>query len=87
MATFADMQIAAIIHSGQLVTERHTPTINLSLDYIAPAPLDSWVEATVTLVSTTRTLVFTQTIIRANGNPVARASATYRLYRISKPNS
>jgi uncharacterized protein (TIGR00369 family) len=78
MATFADMQIAAITHSGQLSAEHHRPTINLSVDYIAPAPLGAWVEAAVMLIRTTRRIVFTQTLIAVDGNPVARANASYR---------
>lgn len=80
MATFADMQIAAIMRSGLITTERHTPTISLSVDYIAPAPLGAWVEANVILIKETKSLIFTQALITANGEPVARANATYRNY-------
>jgi uncharacterized protein (TIGR00369 family) len=78
IATFADMQIAAIVHSGQLSAAHHMPTINLSVDYIAPAPLGAWVEAAVMLIRTTRRLVFTQTLITVDGKTVARANASYR---------
>ncbi|MEH2492707.1 PaaI family thioesterase [Bradyrhizobium sp. AZCC 2230] len=80
MATFADMQIAAIVRSGLLTTERHTPTISLSVDYIAPAPLGAWVEANVILIKETKSLIFTQALITTNGEPVARANVTYRNY-------
>jgi acyl-coenzyme A thioesterase PaaI-like protein len=80
MATFADMQIAAIVRSGLIATERHTPTISLSVDYIAPAPLGAWVEANVILIKETKLMIFTQALITANGQPVARANATYRNY-------
>jgi acyl-coenzyme A thioesterase PaaI-like protein len=80
MATFADMQIAAIVRSGLIATERHTPTINLSIDYIAPAPLGAWVEANVILIKETKSLIFSQALITADGQSVARTNATYRNY-------
>ena len=77
MATFADMQIAAV-RPGLGTQAGHMPTINLSVDYLAPARLGSWVEAAVTLVKATRTLVFTQALITVAGEPVARATGIYR---------
>ena len=56
----------------------HSPTISLSLDYLAPAIVGDWVEAQVTLVKTTRTMIFTQAIMTVDGNPVARSTAIYR---------
>jgi uncharacterized protein (TIGR00369 family) len=81
MATFADMQIAAIVRSGLIAAERHLPTVSLSVDYIAPAPLGAWVEANVTLIKETKTLIFTQALITADGQPAARTNAIYRNYR------
>jgi acyl-coenzyme A thioesterase PaaI-like protein len=80
MATFADMQIAAV-RSGPGTAEGHAPTISLSVDYLAPAPLGAWAEAAVTLVKSTRTLIFTQALITVDGEAVARSSAIYRIYQ------
>jgi acyl-coenzyme A thioesterase PaaI-like protein len=85
MATFSDMQIAAIVRSGLIASERHLPTVSLSIDYIAPAPFGAWLEAKVTLIKETRTLIFTQALITADGQPVARSNATYRNYSAAKP--
>ncbi len=75
MATFADMQLVAV----QFGDDRpHTPTVNLDLAFLAPAPLGSWVEARVTLLRRTTTLLFTQAVMTADGEPVARSSAIYR---------
>lgn len=79
MATFADMQIAAV-RPGLGTKAGHMPTISLSVDYLAPARLDTWVESTVTLVKITRTLAFTQALITADGDPVARSTGIYRNY-------
>jgi acyl-coenzyme A thioesterase PaaI-like protein len=79
MATFADMQIMAVdVKAG--TRAGHQPTISLSVDYLAPAPLGAWVEAAVTLVKSTRTLIFTQAMISADAAVVARSTAIYRRY-------
>lgn len=77
MATFADAQIVAV-HGASGTADQHTPTINLAMDYLAPAPLGAWVEAEVRLIRKTRTLIFTQAIISTGGEPIARTSAIYR---------
>ena len=77
MATFADTQLLAI-QAGPEEGLPHNPTISLSLDYLAPAPVGAWVEAAVTLVKRTRTMLFTQAIMTVEGQPVARATAIYK---------
>lgn len=77
MATFADMQIA-VVKAGLGTRAAHMPTIHLDVDYLAMAPAGSWVEMTVTLVKTTRNLAFTQALITADGNLVARSAGIYR---------
>ncbi len=76
LATFADMQIVAV--RSALGSVRHFPTISISVDYLAPTPPNAWVEAAVTLVKTTGALVFTQALITADGEIVARSAAIYR---------
>jgi uncharacterized protein (TIGR00369 family) len=75
MATFADMQISAV---GPEAYDAHRATISLTVDYLAPVALGAWVEAEVACPKTTRTLVFTQAIITADGEPVARTTGIYR---------
>lgn len=84
MATFADMQIAAF-EPGAGTAGSHTPTISMHVDYVAPARLGAWVEATVTLVKKTATLIFTQAVITADGAPCARSHAIYRNRRRNEP--
>jgi len=76
IATFADMQIVAVF-PGAEVGEPHRPTISLTVDYIAPIALGAWVEAEVTLLKRTRTLVFCSALITVNGNVAARTNAIY----------
>ncbi|MDT0508465.1 PaaI family thioesterase [Novosphingobium sp. MMS21-SN21R] len=80
LATFADGQALAVrTYSGG--ADDHTPTVSLSVDYLGGAPLGSWVVADVTLLRTTRTLLFTQALVTADGKPVARTSAIYRNFK------
>jgi uncharacterized protein (TIGR00369 family) len=78
MATFADMQCVAVKQDFE--GKRHTPTISLTIDYLAPTRLGDWVEAEVKLVKVTSTMVFTQALFTAQGSIVARSSAIYRYY-------
>jgi uncharacterized protein (TIGR00369 family) len=78
MATFADTQLMAL-RRGAESGASHSPTISLSVDYFAPAALDAWVEAAVSLVKQTRTMLFTQAIMTVDGDAIARSSAIYRL--------
>ena len=77
IATFADMQVA-VVKTGPGTPAGHMPTIHLDVDYVAPAPLGSWVDLAVSLVKKTRNLIFTQALITADGNIVARSSGIYR---------
>jgi acyl-coenzyme A thioesterase PaaI-like protein len=71
------MQVAVVKASlGALAG--HMPTIHLDVDYVAPAPLGSWVDLAVSLVKNTRNLIFTQALITADGHVVARSSGIYR---------
>ena len=45
LASFADMLLPVTAHAhSTTVANRFLPTINLQLDYLAPAPLGAWVE-------------------------------------------
>jgi acyl-coenzyme A thioesterase PaaI-like protein len=69
-----------VIVAGPGTAEGHQPTVSLSIDYLATARLGAWVEAQVTLIKTTRTLIFTQALLSADGEIVARSNAIYRNY-------
>jgi len=79
MATFADTLVLAIIR-GIPTSQPHTPTISITVDYVAAAPAGSWIEADTTLVKATRTMLFVQAIITADGEVVSRANGIYRYY-------
>ncbi len=77
MATFADTLLMAH-RGGREEGLPHSPTISLSVDYLAPAPVGAWVEAAVTVARTTRTMIFVQAMLTVAGDPVARVSSIYR---------
>jgi uncharacterized protein (TIGR00369 family) len=80
MATFCDMllPISAHVLSDQ-IGRRFLPTINLQIDYLAPAPLGAWVQGEAQLLRATRSLVFMQGLVQADGTPVARVSGIFKV--------
>jgi uncharacterized protein (TIGR00369 family) len=55
------------------------PTISVSVDFLAPAPLGAWIEGIPQTVKMTRKLLFYQSIVTADGEPVARCNGIYRI--------
>jgi uncharacterized protein (TIGR00369 family) len=78
MATYADGQAGAVIEYHEDDPEGHTPTISLSVDYLAPVPVGAWLVADVTLLKVTRTMIFTQAVMTVGERVVARTNAIYR---------
>jgi uncharacterized protein (TIGR00369 family) len=79
LASMADM-MAAICVPYQTSLPRHFfPTISLQMDFLAPARLGDWVQAETEILRTTRNLVFTQALIRAEQELVLRVSAVYKV--------
>ncbi|MBN9534847.1 MAG: PaaI family thioesterase [Alphaproteobacteria bacterium] len=79
LALFADMMLpiaARLQGSGDM---GFLPTVNLTCDYLAPAPLGSWVEGRADAVKTTRNLLFAQGLATANGVPVLRANGIFKI--------
>ncbi|MEL7482345.1 MAG: PaaI family thioesterase [Pseudomonadota bacterium] len=54
-------------------------TISLSVDYLGAAGLDQWMTFEPELLKATGTLAFVTAIVRADGEPVARSSATFKI--------
>ena len=77
MATFVDAQVLAA-PGHDYDPAAHTPTITLSVDYLAPAPAGQWLLMAASVVRRTRTMIFTQALVTIAGEPVARSNAIYR---------
>ena len=76
LATFADMQLAALMRAG-ILAPKQSPTISLSLDYLASVRVGDWVQGEVSLVKRTRRLAFSETVLTVDGSPVARAKGIF----------
>ena len=80
MASFCDMLLPISAHrKSPQARGRFLPTINLQIDYLAPAPLGAWVEGEAQVLRVTRSLVFAQGLVKADGEPVARVSGIFKL--------
>ena len=79
LATFCDVHMGLAAQFEQSLGTLILPTISLSLDYLAPTPKGSWVEARVQVVKVTRGMVFADEIMMADGQPVARAHAIFKI--------
>lgn len=57
---------------------RFLPTISLQIDFVAPALSGSWIEGRCEVLRTTRSLIFSQGLLAADGVTVARISGIYK---------
>ena len=80
MATFCDMLLPVSAHvMSKDIGQRFLPTINLQIDYLAPSPLGAWVQGEAQLLRATKSLVFMQGLVQADGVSVARVSGIFRI--------
>src|SRR5215217_421278 len=54
-------------------------TVTLTVDFIGAAKLGQWLAFETTFVKRGRTLCFAQAFVTADGEPIARANATFRV--------
>jgi uncharacterized protein (TIGR00369 family) len=54
-------------------------TVSLSVDYLGRADLGDWLAFDTDFIRAGRTLCYAQAAVTANGQPIARAHATYRV--------
>lgn len=80
LASFCDMLLPVSVHRKSVeVGLRFLPTVGLQLDYMAPAPLGAWVEGEAEVLKVTRTMVFAQGLVRADGTPAVRCSGLFKI--------
>jgi uncharacterized protein (TIGR00369 family) len=80
MATFCDMLLPISAHVlSEQIGRRFLPTINLQVDFLAASPLGAWVQGEAQLLRTTRSLVFMQGLVQADGINVARVSGIFKI--------
>ena len=79
MATFADMLLPIAARMQSKADVGFAPTVNLTLDFIAPAKLGSWVEGTAEFLKAGKTLFFAQGLASSDGVLCLRASAIFKV--------
>lgn len=79
LATFADMQLPFSARFQSDIDFGFLPTINLTCDFLAPAPRGAWVEGRGELVRATRNLVFAQGTATADGAPCLRMNGIFKI--------
>lgn len=79
LVTFADMQLPLASRFQGGLADNFLPTINLTVDFLAPARMGAWVEGETQVLRRTRNLVFAQCIVTADGEPALRASGIFKI--------
>ena len=80
MASFCDMLLPITAqHVAKEASGRFLPTINLQIDFLAQAPLGSWVQGEAQVLRVTRRMVFMQGLVMADGVSVARVSGLFKI--------
>ena len=79
LATFADMLLPLSARLQSETDMGFLPTVNLSCDYLAPAPLGAWVEGRADALTMTRNLLFAQGLVAADGTPCLRVNGIFKI--------
>ncbi|MCE2494336.1 MAG: PaaI family thioesterase [Alphaproteobacteria bacterium] len=78
LATLADLQIAvAMVVQSDI--QAFLPTVNLSVDFVAPGRVGDWVEGETEVIRITRNLAFGSCILSTGDTALARASAVCKI--------
>ena len=79
LATFIDMLMPFSVAWQGGADGRFMPTVQLSQDYMAPAPLGCWLQGEAEVLRTTKSLIFVQCLVTADDNLCLRASGVFKL--------
>ena len=80
LASFSDMVLPLSIHrKAPEIGYKFLPTISLQIDYLAPAPLGAWVQGEAEVLRVTRSLVFAQGLVWADGVLAVRISGIFKI--------
>jgi uncharacterized protein (TIGR00369 family) len=80
MATFCDMLLPmSAMVMDKTLAGHFLPTINLQVDYLGPSPLGTWVQGEAQILRVTRSMVFMQGLVHADGAPAARVSGIFKI--------
>ena len=85
LATFCDLLLAVGAQFRGHLPTLILPTINLSLDYLAPTPKGAWVEVRPEVSKVTRGMVFASGTATVDGDPVVRAHGIFKIPSADSP--
>ncbi len=78
LAMFTDILISTVAQYQSDIPRTFLPTISLQFDFMAPAPLGSWVQGQAEVLKVTKNLVFSQGLVWADAALALRASGVFR---------
>ncbi len=79
LMTFADMMQPMAAHHHPQVGRKFLPTISLTTDFLAPAPLGCWLTGRTQVLRVTRNLVFAQGLIFADDALAVRVNGVFKI--------
>ena len=79
LMTFADMMLPMAAHRHPKVGRYFLPTVSMSVDFLAPAPLGAWLTSQTEILRVTRNLVFGQGLVYADDTLVARVNGVFKI--------
>lgn len=79
LMTFADMQLPFGIRLQAEIDPGFLPTVSLSAEFLAPAPLGAWVQGRTDVLRLTRNMAFAQCLVTADNVLVLRASGIFKV--------
>ena len=78
LGMFVDILISSAAQYQSDITRQFLPTITLQMDFLASAPLGSWVQGQADILRVTRNLIFSQGLVHADERPALRASGIFK---------
>jgi len=78
LGTLADILISSAAQYQTDIPRTFLPTISLQTDFLAPAPLGSWVQGQADVLKVTQRMIFSQGLLTADGETILRASGVFR---------
>lgn len=81
LSSFADMSMPVLFYKHPVVVAsgRVAPTVSLQVDFLGAARMGDWIESEAEVLKVTRSLIFAQSKVFANGQLILRASGVYKL--------
>ncbi|MBR0986155.1 MULTISPECIES: PaaI family thioesterase [Bradyrhizobium] len=79
LGSFLDMQMPLKAMREEGLESQFLLTVSLSMDFLAPGAMGSWVEGQATVLRRSKSLFFIQGLAVSRGIPLLRASGVYKV--------